>query len=229
MSATMLLTIAAILFIVTHLGISSTPLRSLAVSLLGDNGYMAAYSLISFAVIGWLGYLYAVMPHTEYLWYPATVNNAIAKLIMPISILLLVTGITARNPTAMKQEDALSEEATGILRITRHPVQWAILLWAGAHLVANGDVASLILFGSFALVSGLGTLLIDRKIAHREGERWNEFASQTSNLPFLAIAGGRNRFVLGEFGWKGATAAVVLFVLLYLFHSLFTGVPLYTL
>jgi len=229
MSDTALLAVAAILFAVTHLGISSTPLRGMLVKALGDNGYMGLYSVISIVAIVWLSYLYAGMGHSDYLWMPALVNNAIAKTLMPIAFLLLVAGLMVKNPTAMKMESALAQEAQGILRITRHPVQWAILLWAIAHIIANGDVASLIFFGSFTVVSGLGTVLIDRKVSAREGERWQPFADATSNVPFLAIIAGRNHFQRDEFSWKGITAAIVLFVLVYVFHDLFTGVALYVL
>jgi uncharacterized membrane protein len=197
------------------------------VKALGDNGYMGLYSLISIAVIVWLSYLYTGADHSDYLWMPALINNAVAKTLMPVSLIFLVLGVATKNPTAMKMEAALEVEAQGILRITRHPVQWAILLWASAHIIANGDVASLIFFGSFAVVSGLGTVLMDRKLSVREGARWQPFAAATSNVPFLAIVAGRNSLRPAELGWKGMLVAVVLFVLVYIFHDLITGVALY--
>ena len=227
MSATILLSTVAVLFIVTHLGISSSPLRGGLIGILGENGYLGLYSLISLGVIVWLSYIYAGMDHGQYLWAPGFVSSAIARALMPIAMILLVAGFATRNPTAMKMEDALDQEPRGILRITRHPVQWAILLWALAHLLANGDVASLIFFGAFAIVAGLGTVLIDRKVRAREGARWEPFERATSNLPFAAIVTGRNRFVAGELGLGGIAIAVVLFVVLYMFHDLFSGVALY--
>lgn len=38
-------------------------------------------------------------------------------------------------------------------RCTAHPMLWAITLWALVHLLANGDLAGLLLFGSFGLYS----------------------------------------------------------------------------
>jgi uncharacterized membrane protein len=40
--------------------------------------------------------------------------------------------------------------ARGIQRVTRHPFLWGVAVWAFVHLIANGDVASLMLFGSGA-------------------------------------------------------------------------------
>lgn len=229
MTDTMILLVVALLFIVSHLGISSTPLRSMMVNVLGENGYLGVYSLISLAVIGWLSYIYAGMAHADFLWLPGLVTSAVAKSLMPLSLLLIATGAVAKNPTSMKMESALNEEAGGILRITRHPVQWGILIWALSHMIANGDVASLIFFGSFAVISGIGTVLMDRKLAIREGDRWQSFEAVTSNIPFAAIISGRNRLQLNEIGWKTPVAGLAIFTLLYWFHDLFTGIALFAL
>jgi len=47
--------------------------------------------------------------------------------------------------------------------ITRHPFLWGIALWALVHLIINGDLASLILFGSLLLLAVGGTLAIDAR------------------------------------------------------------------
>jgi uncharacterized membrane protein len=53
---------------------------------------------------------------------------------------------------------------TNIKRFTAHPMLWAVTVWAAAHLLANGDLASLVLFG------GLGTFaLVDMWSANVRG------------------------------------------------------------
>lgn len=47
-------------------------------------------------------------------------------------------------------------------RVTRHPQLWGVILWAVAHLLVNGDAASLVLFGGFLLWAGASILLINR-------------------------------------------------------------------
>ena len=86
-------------------------------------------------------------------------------ILMPFAFISIVCGVASRNPTAVGQDKTLKAEepARGILRITRHPVQWGILLWAAAHLLARGDLKSAIFFGGFALLSALGMLLIDSR------------------------------------------------------------------
>jgi len=111
-----------------------------------------------------------------------------------------------------------AEPARGILRVTRHPVMWAIALWALVHLVARGDGASIIFFGGLAFVALAGTRLIDRRKDDTLGADWKRFAEATSNVPFTAIVEGRNRLVLAEIGWKGVAAGLIAFAVLLLAH-----------
>lgn len=223
-----LLLVAAILFMLTHLGISRISFRNLLVDILGENGYLAFYSLVAIATLGALIYQYGEVSHQEYLWSPSLITSVIPKLVMPIALILIILGLSAKNPTSVKMESAIDIEPAGILRITRHPVQWGILLWALSHLVANGDVASIIFLTSFAVVSGFGTFAIDRnRRLSLEPEKWNHFILVTSNVPFAAILSGRNQFKANELGWSKIIAALVLFVALVYFHEYISAAALY--
>ncbi len=92
---------------------------------------------------------------------------------MPIAFTFLLGGFMARNPTAVGQESQIATvgQGTGLVRITRHPFQWAVVLWSVAHIIANGDVASLLFFGSLGTLSLAGTFLIDMKKARTMGAR----------------------------------------------------------
>jgi uncharacterized membrane protein len=193
-----------------------------------ENSYLGIYSLISLVSIVWLIYLYSNMEHTVFIWQQGTLNSAIPIIFMPLVVIFLASGLVAKNPTAMKMEASLGEEVTGILRISRHPVQWGILVWAVTHMISNGDLASLIFFGCFAIVAGLGTLLLDRKRAGSEGDKWTAFVEKTSNVPFLAVLSGRNQFKPGEIGWISIVIGLLLYILMFLFHAIFTGVALYS-
>jgi uncharacterized membrane protein len=117
-------------------------------------------------------------------------------------------------------------EARGILRVTRHPVLWAIALWAIVHLIARGDGASVIFFGGFALLSLSGTVLIDVRKSRAAGAEWQRFAQSTSNVPFAAIIQGRNQFKFEEIGWPKILVGLALyFVLLFAHPYLFGARP----
>jgi uncharacterized membrane protein len=120
-----------------------------------------------------------------------------------------------------------NEPARGIIRVTRHPLMWGIMLWGAAHVLARGDLASVVFFGGFFVLAALGTVLIDARKARDLGADWQRFAAVTSNLPFGAIAGGRNRFVFGEIGWKRIAAALVVYVLLIYAHPYLFGARAY--
>jgi uncharacterized membrane protein len=158
------------------------------------------------------------------LWHVPALRYA-PLFVMPIALLLVVAGITTRNPTAVGQERWLheSEPARGILRVTRHPVMWGIALWAAAHVLARGDVAAAVFFGAFLVLALTGTVLIDRRKRAARGAAWLRFSAVTSNLPYAAIARGRNRFSGREIGWVSPAIALGGYALLLWAHPLLFG------
>jgi uncharacterized membrane protein len=223
------LILAGLFLLASHFGISSTPLRAALVARLGERGYLILYALIAFAALGWLIGAWARAPYVE-LWPPAPALAAVPLLVVPIALVLLVGGLTTPNPTAVGAPAELLAEgapAQGVFRITRHPFMWGVGLWAFAHLLANGDLASVLLFASLGALALLGTLLIDRKYALRRGTDWQRFAAATSNLPLAAVFAGRQRLVLAEIGWWRLALALALFATLLALHPwLFGGAPL---
>ncbi len=216
------LALAAAVFLLTHY-VSSTPLRPGLVGLLGDTVYLGAYSAVSLAALGWMIWAYARAP-VERLWV-GDEFRVWALLLMPVSTVLLTCGLLGGNPSAVRQEGALRAmgEAHGILRVTRHPVQWAIALWALLHLVVRGDEASVIFFGGLLLLSVSGTMLIDARKDRSIGVDWKRFAASTSNFPFAAILQGRNRFHFGEIGWPKLLAGLALYLALVFLHPVLFG------
>jgi uncharacterized membrane protein len=144
-------------------------------------------------------------------------------LAMPIALVLVACGYF-RNPTLVGAERLLKSEepARGLIRITRHPIMWGVMLWAGAHFLARGDAKSLVFFGGFFLVALLGTLSMDRR--KRANPDFVRFAAVTSHVPFMAIAQGRNRLVWREIGWKRPAIGVAAFAILLAAHRPLFGV-----
>lgn len=222
------LILAALVLLASHFGISSTPLRAWLIARLGERPYLILYSLIAFAAIGWLIHAWAAAPYIE-LWPPGPGGAGIPFVVVPFALILLVSGLSTPNPTALGAPDVLSrsDPVHGIFRITRHPFMWGVALWAAAHIPANGDLASLVFFTSLGALALLGTLLIDHKYAARRGADWQRFAAATSNLPLAAIARGRQRFVFAEIGWRRIAMALIVYVILLAVHPwLFGGAPL---
>lgn len=221
---------AAVLFLATHLGLSSTSLRDRLVGSLGERGYLAAYSLLALVTLGYMIWLYGALPRYDYFWLPDPGAYLVPKLVMPLAMILLLGGFMAPNPTAVGMAERLRgadphSMTRGITRITRHPFQWAVVLWAGSHLIANGDRVSVVMFGAFGLLGLLGGVLIDRKKARQLGSDWQTYARITSNVPFAAILAGHNRLAPRE---QLAPVAVGLvgYAAVYWAHPFIAGVRL---
>ena len=209
------------LFVGTHLGIPSTRIRPLLVEKVGEKAYMGLYSLLSLALIIWFVNCYNTITGQIFIWQPNIILHALAVALMPFVLILLVYGQMTPNLSQAGGEryQGRGDLVQGIFRVTRHPVQWAFLLWAIVHILAAGDLAGLLLFSGIACVSLFGALLIDRRKAATLGQAWLQFQAATSNVPFAAIFQGRQRLVLAEFKPWMLALAIALYVLLWWGHS----------
>lgn len=214
--------LATAAFLATHY-LSSTPLRTKLVGALGANGYLVLYSAIAFATLGGMVWSYYRAPFVG-LWHVPGLRY-VPLVVMPVAMILIACGLLTRNPTMVGAERLLraDEPAQGMLRITRHPLMWGIALWAGSHVIARGDAASAVFFGSFLVLALTGTVLIDHRKRAALGADWQRFAAVTSNVPFAAIAAGTNRFSGREIGWGRLFAGLGLYALVLWLHPLLFG------
>ncbi len=218
------LALASAAFLATHF-VSSTALRNAVVRRAGEKAYLGLYSLAAFATLGWMIWAYrGAAPQA--LWPGLKLLPAI---LMPFSLILIVAGMLGKNPTAVGQSRLLhaDDAARGMLRVTRHPLMWGIMLWALAHLLARGTLNGAIFFGSFVLLAALGTIAIDARKARTLGDDWRRFAARTSNIPCVAIAQGRNRFVAGEIGLVRTAFGLILYGGLLFSHAWLFGLRPY--
>lgn len=221
------LLLASGLFLGIHIFVSGTPLRGVLVGAIGEKAYSGLFALASLGAIVWMSIAYGAAPYQE-IWIPEVWARHLTVILVFVGVMLVVLGLTTKNPTSAGQEGALSsdEPAQGIIRITRHPFLWGVVFWAAGHLLARGDLASILLFGTFLLLSLIGPFLIDGKRARRDPEAWARFAAITSWVPFAAIASGRTSLRLGEIGWWRPLVGIVVYLLIALWaHEWLFGVP----
>jgi uncharacterized membrane protein len=216
---------ATSLFVGGHFVLSTHAVRAGLVDRLGERGFLIAYSAIAVIAFVWMLTAYgraAVVP----LWNLGAAGRHVPLVVMPFALILAVAGITTPSPTAVGRGETTdtADPAPGILRITRHPFLWGVALWAASHLVANGDLASLILMGGLMVLALGGMVHIDARRAASMGSRWGPFALVTSRLPFAALLAGRCQFDWAGIGlWRLALALGIYVVLLYL-HGPLIGV-----
>lgn len=186
------LIVAATLLTGGHFLLSHRPVRTGLVRGLGETKFLALYSVIMLIALGWMMVSYQRAP-VQVLWPTPTWAHDLALWLMPVAFILLAGGLRPDNPTSVGALGRRQVALPAFFAITRHPFLWAVTLWSLVHIPANGDVASLILFGSLLLLAFLGTFAIDAKLRARDPQRWREVALRTGNVPFAAIVTGRAR------------------------------------
>jgi uncharacterized membrane protein len=221
---TLNLILATAAFLGIHV-LPSTPLRRVAVRAIGEAAWLGLFSLASLGGLAWMSVAYVRAPF-EGLW-PGL--RLVPVVLVPFAFVLLGCGLLSRNPALLGQAGALQREdaARGIIRITRHPVLWGIMLWAASHLLAIGSLQAVIFFGGLLLLAAVGTAMQDKRKAAQLGEHWRRFAALTSNVPFAAIARGRNRIVWREIGWWRPAAGLAAFAAVLWLHGWLFGVRAY--
>ncbi|MEP1930934.1 MAG: NnrU family protein [Roseibium sp.] len=116
---------------------------------LGENGYKGLYSIVS--LLGFVmiiyGYGDARTAGSPILYDPPAWLNHVTMLFMvPVFIFLVAAYVPSRIKIALK-----------------HPMLVAIKLWAFSHLLANGDLASVLLFGGFLVWAVVDRISLKRR------------------------------------------------------------------
>lgn len=180
-----------VLFLGVHTLTTRRDLRARMIASTGEGVYKAGYALVSL-----LGLVLIVRGFAHYhseglieLWTPPrALKHLTMALMLPAVILVVAAYIRGRIYTAVK-----------------HPMLSSVKLWAAAHLIANGDLGGIILFGSF-----LGWAVFDR-----------------ISLKGRADAGGPP---IPVGGWGNDLIAVAVGIVAYLalvfaFHPVVMGIP----
>ncbi len=180
-----------VLFLGIHTLTTMREARARAVARLGDGGYKILYSftsVVGLALIAW-GFSHYRQYGWINVWYPPTAMRHIAlALMLPAVILVVASYIRGRIFTTLK-----------------HPMLTGVKLWAVLHLMANGDLGSIILFGSF-----LAWAVYDRISLKRRTD---------AGAPPIPVGGVKNDLIAVGVG------VVVYVALAFAFHPLVIGVP----
>ncbi len=180
-------------FFASHIVPARPPTRGWLRGALGPAGYLALYSAVSLAALGWLVVAAGRAPYVE-LWAFAPWQLWAPNVVMPVVCVLAALGAGAVNPFSFagRAPERFDPANPGIAGLTRYPVLWAVVLWALAHIVPNGNLAHVLLFGAFAAFGLMGMRMFDRRRKRLWGEKvWAARAENTSLAPFAAIVAGR--------------------------------------
>lgn len=216
---------ALALFFLSH-GISGLPsLRQALRRRLGARGYGLLYGALSLVIFYWLIQAAGQAPYIM-LWETAPWQYIVPNVVMPLVCLLLTCGIGVVNPFSLGgTAEPFSPQSPGIAGITRHPLLWAVILWASAHLFPNGDLAHVLLFVSLGFYGLVSTLIFDaRRRAAWGAAQWHVLAAHTSWLPGWAWVTGRWRGDWQQLPWRRVIAALCLYLIILGTHAAVIGV-----
>ncbi len=180
-----------VLFLGVHTLTTQRELRAQVMASTGEGGYKIAYalaSLLGLALIAW-GFAHYRATGWIDVWYPpVALKHITVALMLPAVILVVASYIRGRIYTALK-----------------HPMLAGVKLWAAAHLLANGDLGSIILFGSF-----LAWAVFDRISLKRRSD---------AGAPPIPVGGSANDLI------AVAVGVVAYLALAFAFHPVVIGVP----
>ena len=189
-----ILILGLIVFIAPHVFVTRREARAGAIARLGEWPYKGLFSLISIIGVVLIGWGFARYRASGYIpvWSPPDWTRHVAVALMWPAIVFFVAAYIPGN----------------IKRTLKHPMLVGVKLWAFAHLLANGDLGSIILFGGI-----LAWAVFDRISLKRRTD---------PGAPPIPVG-----------GWGNDVVAVIVGTLVYLalgfvFHPLVIGVPAFT-
>jgi uncharacterized membrane protein len=143
------LVLGLVLFLGSHSFVPHRDLRALVVARLGEGGYKLLFSLPS--AIGLILIIYGFRlyrgSHLISVWYPPAVMRHVAAALMWPAIVCV----------------AAAYVPGGIKKTLKHPMLVGVKLWALAHLLANGDLGGILLFGSFLVWAVYDRITLKRR------------------------------------------------------------------
>ena len=139
------------LFLGTHsIAIAAPGLRDRARARLGESGWKGLYAVLSLAGFVLLVYGFGIARHSPVVLYtpPRFLHHVTFLFMLPVFPLIFAAYLPGRIKSAMK-----------------HPMLAAVKLWAFAHLLSNGTLADVLLFGGFLAWAVLDRISLKRRPA----------------------------------------------------------------
>ncbi|SHG98079.1 NnrU family protein [Bradyrhizobium erythrophlei] len=189
----LMMILGLVLFLGIHTLTTQRELRARVIGSWGEGGYKIGYALVSLAglaLIVWGFAHYRAEGMIEIWTPPRALKHLTEALMLPAVILVVAAYIRGRIFTTLK-----------------HPMLAGVKLWAVAHLLANGDLGSIILFGSF-----LAWAVFDRISLKRRAD---------PGAPPIPVGGVGNDLI------AVAVGVVAYLALGFAFHPVVIGVPVF--
>src|SRR3954466_9606203 len=180
-----------VVFLGAHTLTTQRALRARVIASMGEGTYKIGYSLVSAVGLALIVWGFARYRATGWIdvWYPPfAMKHIAAALMLPAVILVMASYVRG-----------------GIYTTLKHPMLAGVKLWAAAHLLANGDLGSIILFGSILAWAGVDRISLKRRA--------------DPGAPPIPVGG------IGNDAIAIAVGVVTYLALAFAFHPVVIGVP----
>jgi uncharacterized membrane protein len=188
-----ILVVGLVVFLGGHAFVTCRAQRAAVIARIGEGPYKGLFSLVAAIGLILIGYGFSVYRTTGWIdvWHPPRWTYYITQLLMwPASILVVAAYIRG-----------------DLWRALKHPMLVGVKTWAVAHLISNGDLGSIVLFGSV-----LAWAVFDRITLKRRSD---------PGAPLIP-ADGRRRDLIAI-----AVGTALYLALGFIFHPLVVGVPVF--
>jgi uncharacterized membrane protein len=183
-----LMLLGLLIFLGAHVFTTMRVARAGVVEKIGEGPYKGLYSVISIIGLFMVGYGFAAwrMEGSPQLWYPPVWMKHLA---MPLVLFASICVPSAYAPTHLRLW-------------LKHPMLVGVKTWAVAHLLANGDLAGIVLFGAILAWAVWSRISMKRRPAPK-------YSTPNWQADFGAMIAG----------------CLIFAVLGYLFHPYVIGIP----
>jgi uncharacterized membrane protein len=187
------LVIGLVLFIGAHVFVTFRAQRDAVVARIGEWPYKGVMALVSLIGIILIAYGFGAYRATSWIdvWYPPRWTFYITQILMWPASICVVAAYSRGN----------------IWRKLKHPMLVGVKTWAVAHLISNGDLGSIVLFGSF-----LAWAVYDRITLKRRTD---------PGAPPIPVGGHRNDVI------ALVTGTILYLALGLVFHPIVVGIPVF--
>lgn len=199
--------LAFVVFFLSHSVPVRPPVKPWLVDRIGARGFSLAYSALSLAVLWWLLTAASRAPYLP-IWNWAPWQAYVPLIAMLLACIILCASMGRPNPFSFggSRKTPFDPANPGLVRLARHPLLFALALWSAAHLVPNGDLAHIILFGIFTAFALLGGRLVDRRKRREMGQSWHDLQTEIAKVSItsaLTTAPPIRRVLGGVAVWAG--------------------------
>jgi uncharacterized membrane protein len=207
-------------FTLTHVGLSSLPVRARLAARLGERAFQGVYSLVALAFFVPLVATFFAHKHDgRWLWV-FTRGPALDWTLyvgMAIAFVLVVASLIRPSPAGVVPGDPTPR---GVYRITRHPLVMGIALFGALHVLPNGTTGDVAFFGGFVVFGLIGAWHQDRR---KLALGVPGFAAFHAATPFLPFTGRETLRGLRELSPAVVGAGIVLTAAVRWFHPSWFG------